>query len=48
MGNYKIERDIGDGWYFFIDIVVRVPDSNLSISCQLEKIRKLKYIIYVF
>jgi hypothetical protein len=43
----KIERDIGDGWYFFIDIV-GASDPNLSILCQLEKIRKLKYIIECF
>jgi len=37
----KIDRDINDAWYFFIDIV-GASNPSLSIACQLEKIKKLK------
>jgi hypothetical protein len=47
MNNDKIERAIGDGWYFFIDII-GVSNPNLSITCQLEKIIKLIDIIESF
>lgn len=43
----KIERDINDAWYFFIDIV-GASNPNLSIFYQLEKIKKLKDIIGSF
>ena len=42
-----VERDINEGWYFFIDIV-GASDPSLSILCQLEKIKKLKKIIENF
>lgn len=35
---------IKDGWYFFIDIVGST-DPNLSIFCQLDKIKEIKRII---
>src|SRR5919107_3139807 len=47
MDNDKVERDINKGWYFFIDIV-GASDPSLSILCQLEKIKKLKYMIENF
>src|ERR687890_494321 len=47
MDKDKAERDINEGWYFFIDIV-GASDPSLSILCQLEKIKKLKYIIENF
>jgi hypothetical protein len=43
----KIDRDINDAWYFFIDIV-GASNPSLSIACQLEKIKKLKNIIESF
>ena len=43
----KIESDIDDAWYFFIDIV-GASNPNLSILHQLEKIKKLKDIIGSF
>ncbi|MER5176681.1 MAG: adenylate/guanylate cyclase domain-containing protein [Candidatus Nitrosocosmicus sp.] len=47
MNNDKIERAIGDGWYFFIDII-GASNPILSITCQLEKIIKLIDIIESF
>ena len=47
MDNDKVERDISEGWYFFIDIV-GASYPSLSILCQLEKIKKLKHIIENF
>ena len=41
------KQSIGDGWYFFIDIVGS-SDPNLSISSQLEKINRLKDLISRF
>lgn len=35
------QKDIEDGWYFFIDIVGS-SNPNLSITCQLEKINTIK------
>jgi hypothetical protein len=37
-------KNIDDGWYFFIDIVGS-SNPNLSITCQLEKINKIKGLI---
>ena len=41
------KKDIEDGWYFFIDIVGS-SNPNLSITCQLEKIDKIKGLIKSF
>jgi hypothetical protein len=41
MDKDMVERDIHEGWYFFINIV-GASDPSLSILCQLEKIKKLK------
>jgi hypothetical protein len=43
----NLERNIDEGWYFFID-VVGASNPNLSIFYQLEKIKKLKDIILSF
>src|SRR5690349_20932699 len=37
-------KNIDDGWYFFIDIIGS-SNPNLSITCQLEKINKIKGLI---
>ena len=47
MDKDKVERDINEAWYFFIDIV-GASNPTLSILCQLEKIKKLKNIIENF
>ncbi len=44
MNRKDFEKDIEDGWYFFIDIVGS-SNPNLSISCQLEKIAIIKGLI---
>ncbi len=43
----NFERNIDEGWYFFIDVVGAL-NPNTSISYQLEKIKKLKDIILCF
>jgi len=47
MNGNDLKQSIGDGWYFFIDIVGS-SDPNLSISNQLEKINRLKELISGF
>jgi len=47
MDKDKVERDINEGWYFFIDIV-GASDPSLLISYQLKKIKKLKSMIENF
>ncbi|VFJ13199.1 adenylate/guanylate cyclase domain-containing protein [Candidatus Nitrosocosmicus franklandus] len=44
MNKKRLERDIQDGWYFFIDIVGS-SNPNLSISSQLEKISIIRNLI---
>ncbi|MDQ2684477.1 MAG: hypothetical protein M3Y25_01385 [Thermoproteota archaeon] len=44
MNGKEFEKDLEDGWYFFIDIVGS-SNPNLSISCQLEKINTIKSLI---
>ena len=43
----NFERNIDEGWYFFID-VIGASNPNTSISYQLEKIKKLKDIVLCF
>ena len=44
MNKKGLEKNIEDGWYFFIDIVGS-SNPNLSISCQMEKISIIKSLI---
>ena len=47
MNGNDLKQSIGDGWYFFIDIVGS-SDPNLSISSQLKKINRIKDLISGF
>jgi hypothetical protein len=44
MNRKRLEKDIEDGWFFFVDIVGS-SNPNLSISCQLDKINIIKSLI---